>query len=102
METITKNYSPLVNPRYDELERWITPERIKKAWEIAKEEMAKQSRYPTLQLSFMIQVERRTIYGWTSGAHRPQRLSLVHLDDTLSRVIGEDWPAMVDRALEGA
>lgn len=92
-------YQPLLNSRYDDLQRWLTPEKIKMGWKLAKGKLASRSKHPSFDLALAIGVDRRTVYHWTTGTHRPHQLSLVHIDAAFSRILGEDWPEQVDRVL---
>ena len=92
-------YQPLLNRRYDDLKRWLTPEKIKMGWVLAKKKLALHSHHPSFDLALAIGVDRRTVYHWITGTHRPRQLSLVHIDAAFSRILGEDWPEQVDRVL---
>ena len=61
--------------------------------------LAETSSYPSLDLAFEIGVDRRTIYGWTNGDHKPSPLVIPHIDAAFCQVLGEDWTEQVDRAL---
>ena len=92
-------HRPTLSARYSELKDWFSKDRLRVAWNLGQEALASASSYPSQDLAFEIGVERKTVYEWMSGKHKPSRFSLVHLDAAFTAVLGEDWTQQVDREL---
>jgi len=89
--------APTLSAEYSKTKDLFNKDRSRAVWNLGKRELASTSLYPSLALSFQLGVDRRTIYGWMSGKHKPNPLSLAQIGATFSRLLGEDWQEQVDR-----
>jgi len=92
-------HRPTLSARHAQLKGWLSKDRLRVAWQLAKTELAKTSSYPSQELAYEIGVERGTIYRWLNGKHKPTQLSFVRIDAAFSQVLGDRWMQRVDRAL---
>ena len=92
---------PLNSHRMNELIKWLTPDRIRMGYSMAKEVMAEWSDTPALDIRLTIGVSRQTVYNWMNGVHRPSRAQVAFLDYVFSDLLGVDWPTRVDQRLTG-
>lgn len=99
-ERIRWGHRPLLSRRFTQLQRWVTPERITVAWQLAKKAMASRSRHPAYDLALDIGVAPQTLSYWRTGTHRPSKLPLLYFDAALTRILGKDWPEQVEQVLE--
>jgi len=89
----------LLSERFEELNDWQSPERLKMGYRLAKETLRQDSESPALDLLLQIGVARQTMYNWTAGNSRPYKIYLEKIDSVFSRILGDDWPEKVDRKL---